>query len=211
MARPELPRLVASPMIAKFQTQRSAKNRLAAIARLQALDNEVVGAIEHAVACYLATKEGSETTTTANVLRTLRQFVEGSNRAQRDAIEVLAHDQSGIDSETHRLLSPLAKRVLEGDGAAKALLIQAAKDKLVEVEAHPRVTTSTEPMRHFCGVIRVIFNECTCHPGWVGIDPEEAWRRCGKFALEIFAAAGIDHADFDAHPERLKEYLGTDV
>jgi hypothetical protein len=29
--------------------------------------------------------------------------------------------------------------------------------------------------------------------------------------LQVFAVAGIDHADFDAHPERLTEYLGTEV
>jgi hypothetical protein len=29
--------------------------------------------------------------------------------------------------------------------------------------------------------------------------------------MEVFTIAGIDHADFDAHPERLTKYLGTDV
>jgi hypothetical protein len=29
--------------------------------------------------------------------------------------------------------------------------------------------------------------------------------------MEVFTIAGIDHADFEAHPERLTEYLGTDV
>jgi hypothetical protein len=29
--------------------------------------------------------------------------------------------------------------------------------------------------------------------------------------MEMFAIAGIDHANFDSHPERLTEYLGTDV
>jgi hypothetical protein len=29
--------------------------------------------------------------------------------------------------------------------------------------------------------------------------------------MEVFTIAGIDHGDFDAHPERLTAYVGTDV
>ena len=29
--------------------------------------------------------------------------------------------------------------------------------------------------------------------------------------MEVFTIAGIDHADFESLPERLTEYLGTDV
>ena len=40
---------------------------------------------------------------------------------------------------------------------------------------------------------------------------ERTWHNCGSFALEVLSVAAIEHADFDAHPERLTEYLGTDV
>jgi hypothetical protein len=56
----------------------------------------------------------------------------------------------------------------------------------------------------------MIFNVATDHlKGRVSTD--EAWRVCREFALEVLAIGGIDHADFDAHTERLTEYLGTDV
>jgi len=32
-----------------------------------------------------------------------------------------------------------------------------------------------------------------------------------KFALAVFVAMGLDHADFETHPERLDELLATDV
>jgi hypothetical protein len=40
---------------------------------------------------------------------------------------------------------------------------------------------------------------------------DESWRQCRRFAVEVFTITGIDHADFEAHPERLTEYLRTDV
>jgi hypothetical protein len=211
MPRPVLPtKFVPDPLVDLFPLDGLTKKRMAEITKVQALTPEYIEMIEWTVSCYLATRLGSISTTIANVLRLLRQL-EGSRRAQREAIEVLANAQSGVDSETHGLLYPLAKSVLAGDVSAKHLLLQIAEGQAAAIAAHPRVQTSSEPMRHFCGVLRVIFNECTRHPGWVGVGQDEAWRRCGQFALQIFAAAGIDHADFDAHPERLKEYLGTEV
>jgi hypothetical protein len=41
--------------------------------------------------------------------------------------------------------------------------------------------------------------------------PDKTWQSCRRFALEVLTAAEIEHADFLAHPERLTEYLGTDV
>jgi hypothetical protein len=210
MPRPKLPKTVPAPKLSSFPLDERAKKRIAAPIGVEALPPKTVSDIERVTACYLATQKGSKTTTTGNVLRVLRQLEGSSKRAQWDAIEVLADRQSGIDSETSRLLYPLAKRVVEGDVAAKALLIRAARHRAATLETYPRVATSTEPFRHFCGELRVIFNECTCHYGWAGIDPEEAWHRCRQFAMEIFDAAGIEH-NFHAHPERLKQYLGTDV
>jgi hypothetical protein len=99
---------------------------------------------------------------------------------------------------------------LDGRTGANDVLAKAVLRRAAELAVHPRVTTSMEPLRLFCGVLRVIFNECTGHLKG-GISEEEAWRRCRRFAIEIFTAAGIEHADFDAHPERLTEYLQTDV
>ena len=78
-----------------------------------------------------------------------------------------------------------------------------------ELRAHRRVAPPTESLRFFCGVLRLIFNQ-SGSPALRG-SLDESWQRCRKFAMEVFTVAGIDHADFDAHPERLTEYLGTDV
>jgi hypothetical protein len=70
---------------------------------------------------------------------------------------------------------------------------------------HPRVAPDTEALRYFCGVLRIIF-DAAASPA-IG----RTWRNCRLFALEVLSISGIEHADFDAHPERLDAYLGTDV
>jgi len=81
--------------------------------------------------------------------------------------------------------------------------------RVEQLRNHNRVVTRTEPLRFFAGVLRLIFNRAAA-PILCGTI-EERWHHCRRFAMEVFTIAGIDHADFDAHPERLTEYLGTDV
>jgi hypothetical protein len=119
----------------------------------------------------------------------------------QESLELFADERAGVDYTTHNAIQPLAKAVLDGRPGANDILAQASLSRASDLAAHPRVATSTEPMR---------FNGSTAHLKG-RITQEEAWHRCRQFAIEIFTAASIDHADFDAHPERLTDYLETDV
>jgi hypothetical protein len=102
-------------------------------------------------------------------------------------------------------LQPLARAALAGDPEAPKALAAAAEKRAAELREYPRIAPETESLRFFCGMLRVIFG-AAASPSM-----DRAWHNCARFALEVFAVAGIKHADFDAHPERLKEYLATDV
>ena len=95
--------------------------------------------------------------------------------------------------------------MLAGVKGAREALAEAAQVRAIELRGHPRVAPETEALRFFCGVLQSIFDAAT--------SPTEGrtWHKCGSFAREVLSVAAIEHADFDAHPERLKEYLGTDV
>jgi hypothetical protein len=192
-----------------FHLDATAKRGIAWTLGLKELPKSVVKSIDWAVNCYRATEPGSPSTTVANTLLALRNL-EKRGRARKEALALFADDRAAVDYTTHNALQPLVKAVPDGrDGANKAL-IRAAQSRAAELNIHPRVTTKTEPLRLFCGFLRIIFNSSTHHLKGQ-ITDVEAWRRCRRFAIEIFTVAGINHADFDAHPERLTEYLGTDV
>jgi hypothetical protein len=210
MPRAYLPRLVSRPRVAdSFHLDERAKKCICETLSLKELRSGTVKSIEWAVNCYRATTSGSASTTVANTLLALRQF-EKLGRPREESLALLADDRAAVDYTTHNALQPLVKSVLDGRTGANDVLAKAVLSRAAELAVHARVTTSMEPMRLFCGFLRVIFNGCTAHLKGRIIE-EAAWRRCRRFAIEIFTAAGIDHADFDAHPERLTEYLQTDV
>jgi hypothetical protein len=192
-----------------FHLDEIAKKCICETLSLKRLQESTVKSIEHAVNCHRAIASGSASTTVANALLGLRHL-ENLGHRREEVLALLADDRGGVDYTTHNALQPLAKSVLEGRTGANDLLAKAVQKRAAELAVHPRVTTSLEPMRLFCGVLRVIFNACTAHLK-AHISEEEAWHQCRRFAIEIFTAAGIEHADFDAHPERLTEYLQTDV
>jgi hypothetical protein len=166
----------------------------------------VATAIAEAIACHKAAAVGSSTV--GNTLAELRELKK-SGRAYDRAVARLANDRSGVDYVTHALLQPLAKAVQAGDAVARDKLAQAAVSRTAELNQHPRVQTTKEPMRFFCGVLREIFRRAAAPALQAPLG--DGWHHCRRFALEVFTIAGIEHADFDAHPERLTEYLGTDV
>jgi hypothetical protein len=176
---------------------------------LKKLPKHTAEVIEWAVNCCHTTKSGSTSTTVANTLLALRNL-EKRGRAREEALALLADDHAGVDYTTLNALQSLAKATLEGRSRANEALIEAARKRAAELADHPRVTIAREPMRYFCGVLRTIFDSSSANLKGK-ITQKEAWRRCRQFALAILTAASIDHADFDAHPERLIEYLGTDV
>jgi hypothetical protein len=105
-------------------------------------------------------------------------------------------------------LQSLAQAVLDGKSGAEEAIANAARARAEELQEHPRVLTAVEQLRYFCGILRLVFNEVAAPTRKRTV--EEAWRNCRHFAMEMLSIAGIDH-DFDAHPERPTEYLGTDV
>jgi hypothetical protein len=210
MPRPYLPRLGSRPKVAdSFHLDPAAKRSIAETLGLKDLPESTVESIDRAVNCYRATKSGSASTTVANTLLALRQL-EKHGRAREESLALFANDRGAVDYTTHEIIQPLAKAVLEGRPGSNEVLAQGARNRAEELAVHPRVATSIEPMRLFCGILRVIFNQSTADLKGQ-ITQEEAWRRCRQFALAIFTAAGIEHADFGSHPDRLTEYLGTDV
>src|SRR5262245_6862651 len=210
MPRPYLPCFVSGQKVADaFQLDVAAKRDIARTLGLEKLPRGTVDSINRAVNCYRATASGSKSTTVANTLLALRQL-EKRGRAREESLALLVNDRAAVDYTTLNLLQPLAKAVLDGQPDANDALAQAARNRAGELADHPRVATSTEPMRFFCGVLRTIFNRSSAHLKGQ-ITEEEALRRCRQFALAIFTVAGINHADFDGHPERLTEYLATDV
>jgi hypothetical protein len=181
---------------------------LAGVLGLDRLQPELCNAISHAIGCYQATKDGSKDTTVANTLAALGELAK-QGRAYMKAVQRLADQRSGVDYTTHEMLQPLAAAVLKDEPGSRGALAQAAAKRMGELQAHKRVAPPTESLRFFCGVLRLIFNQSGSPAPHGSLD--ESWQRCRKFAMEVFTIAGIDHADFDAHPERLTEYLGTDV
>lgn len=184
------------------------KADLAGVLGLDSLQPELCDAISHAIGCYQATKNGSKDTTVANTLAALGELTK-QGRAYKKAVQRLADERSGVDYTTHETLQSLATAVLKDEPGSREALAQAAAKRMGELRAHKRVAPPTESLRFFCGVLRLIFNQSDAPALHGSLD--ESWQRCRKFAMEVFTIVGIDHADFDAHPERLTEYLGTDV
>jgi len=187
-----------------FDLDSTAKERLARALSLRALSPEIAAAIADAVACFKATRNRSPDTTVGNTSAALGEL-SPTGPTYNPAVARLATDLSGVDYTTLGRVQQLAVAVLAGDHQANLALQEAAQVRSAELRDHPRVMPKTEALRFFCGWLRVIFD------GVASPTLERTWHNCGTFALEVFSVAEIEHADFDAHPERLKEYLGTDI
>ncbi len=209
MPRPYPPPPNSTPILQPFAISKQHQRDLAHTLRLRAMPPEVTGAIAHVIACYRATATGSRDTTVGNTREALHDLFK-KGRAYKQAISRLADDHSGVDSITLSVMQPLAQAVLRGEPGAEEALAQAARERDQVLAQHMRVEPATEALRHFCGWLRVIFNTATHHLRST-ITTDEAWHLCRAFAMEVFTIAEIDHADFAAHPERLTEYLGTEI
>jgi hypothetical protein len=209
MPRPLPPPPLAIPTISPFNIGEQQKRDLAKVLGLRSLPPQISNGIEHAIACYKAIEAGSPDTTVRNTIAALDELKRKDSAAYQRAVARLANDQSGVDYTTHGVLQPLAKAVLKEELGAKDALAQASCARAEELRGHERVETAIEPLRFFCGVLRIIFNHAAA-PELRSTD-KESWRRCRQFALEVFTIADMDHADFDAHPKRLTKYLGTDM
>jgi hypothetical protein len=204
MPRPYPPPLLPYPTVEPFAVDSTDRPRLARALGLTQLPEKLVGAINEAIARYKTTQCGNRDTTKGNTLAALAELYR-PGRSYEAALSRLASDQCGVDYTTLDRLQPLVRAALAGDPEAPKALAAAAKERAAELRNHPRIAPETESLRFFCGVLRVIF-DAAASPSM-----DRTWHNCARFALEVFAVAGIEHADFDAHPERLKEYLATDV
>jgi hypothetical protein len=207
MSPSQRPRLQI-PTVSPFSLDDRQQRDLAKFLGLTTLSRPVADAVAAAIACYKATAAGSSDTTVGNTLAELRELKK-SGRPYDRVVARLADDRSGIDYVSHATLQPLAKAVLAGEQGARDKLAQAADLTAVALHQHPRIQTTKEPLRFFCGVLREIFKFAAAPE----VKPPlgDGWHNCRKFAMEVFTIAGIEPADFGAHPERLTEYLGTDV
>jgi hypothetical protein len=208
MPRAYFPPLIASPKLYPFAIDNLDKQRLAQSLGLKDLTSEVADSIAHAIACYTATREGSTDTTVANTLAALREIFK-KGKVNEKALARIADERCGIDCTTLLALQPLAKAALAKEQRAVRALAEAVDRRIGELKEHQRALPSVESLRFFCGVLRVIFNHAAAPTKKPAIN--DAWRNCRKFALEVFAIGCINRPDFDNHPERLTEYLGTDV
>jgi hypothetical protein len=190
-----------------FSFSADAKGRIAEALGLDELAPCLVEAIEFAVSGYFANKRGSRGTTRDAVRLALARLVK-KGRHFDDALHLFASDRSGVDSETHLLLRDLAQRTLEGDAEAESMLLDAARLREIQLASCKRWQPEIEILRHFVSALRAVFDGVT-----VASEASEAayWPRCRRFVREVMDSAGIETADFVAHPERLTEYLRTEL
>jgi hypothetical protein len=208
MPRPYPPSPMVPPVVRPFSLTDAQKRDIARVLGLVSLPQQITDMICEATAAHKATEVGSPDTTIGSALAELHELTK-TGRPYDQAVARLSDDRSGVDYTTHGVLQPLAKAVQSGEPSAREALAAAASARAAELHAHKRVLPPTESLRFFCGVLREIFKHAAAPTLASSID--EAWHHCRQFALEVFTAAAIDHADFDAHPERLTEYLGTDI
>jgi hypothetical protein len=204
MTRPYPPTLLSIPTVVPFELDPTDQARIARTLGLVKLSPEIATGVAHTIACFRATQGGSRDTTTGTTLAALEKLSR-PGRSYDATVKRFADDRYGIDYTTHGRLQPLARAVLAGNRQAREALVEAAQARAIELRSHPRVAPETEALRLFCGMLRVIFDAAASPT------VDRTWHNCGSFALEVLSVAAIEHADFDAHPERLKEYLGTDV
>jgi hypothetical protein len=208
MPRPYPPPPIQGRTVQPFTIGEAEKGDLARALGLKWLPMNVGYAIAEAIAAYRATAAGSTDTTVANTLAALGEL-EKKGRRYTTAVKRLADDRNGVDYTTHNALQPLARAALANSPGAREALAKAAHARAEALWQHKRVDSPTESLRFFCGILRLIFNDAASPH--LRPTTDDGWRHCRRFAMEAFTIAGIEHADFDAHPERLTEYLGTDV
>jgi hypothetical protein len=205
MPRPNPPPPITRPAVHAFHLAASDKRDLARILARDILPPETAEAIAAAISAYKATEAGAVDTTIGNTVAALIELTRPTGRGYNRAVRRMSEDSSGVDDTTLATLQPLAKAVLAGKAEATESLSRGSSCESCGI-AEPRARFArTGSLRFFCGVLREIFRH------WAEPAPGEAWHRCGKFALEVLTIGDVEHADFIAHPERLREYLGTDV
>src|SRR5215831_8024175 len=156
MPRPYPPPPLSVPTVQPFNLGDPEKRDLARVLGLACLPPAVSDMIAEAIAVYKAAQAGSADTTVKNTIAALSELKK-KGRAYDRAVRRLADDRSGVDDTTLDIIQPFAKAVIGNEPGAREKLTQAAHARAEELRKHKRVQTSTEPLRFFCGVLRLIF------------------------------------------------------
>jgi len=158
--------------------------------------------LEGAIQNYRATASVITETTPAAAIAAIDE-VQKIGRHLAKALAQFTNERSAVDDETFEALSPSARGCL----AVLDRLQLAATSRKELLCKHPRVSPPHEQLRYFCGWLRLIY--CAAAPSDQKTSNARAQMR--EFALAVFNAVELDHADFETHPERLDELLATDV
>jgi hypothetical protein len=164
------------------------------------MSDNAAATLQEAIALYRASLQDHRTT--KGPVKAAVQDLQMARRKLLDALTPFTDPISWVDIETFNALNPIAKQCL---GALRRLELVA--NAQVELTGR-RVYPATECLCQFCGTLRLFFHRFA--------DPArtkspDATKHLRHFALAVFEVVGIDHADFDAHPERLDEMLRTDA
>jgi hypothetical protein len=197
------PTPVLQPTLEPFVMDSIHHRILAQTLGLTHLPGSTIEGINDVIGRYKAIQYGNRDTTVGNTLAALKGLYRPGGRAYRKAVERLTNNRSGVDDTTLDRLQPLAQAVIDDDPEAPKALAAAAKQRAVELKGL-RIEPKTESFRSFCGALRLIFD------GVASPSMDRTPHNRAKFALAVFVAAEIEHADFEAHPERLHEYLATE-
>lgn len=179
--------------------------------RVPLLGEAIVHRIEYEISSYRIQKIGNPGTTVGSTLATLRELIRAIERAiatghprrrakAKKIMDRIRCCRSSVAAEAReRLLS---------NGNWPGDILAVARDLQARYREHPRIESSVEPFRHFCGKIGMIFGSFSS-PGF--ITPESYNLKRRRFALCVLDAMGETHADYDANPGRLDELLSADV
>jgi len=169
---------------------------------LAVLPCDVRSMLEDAIRTYRASASAAKGATRAAVIAAIDEAQRTGKRFANALIQ-FTNERSAVDEETFDALNPRARECL----AALERFHSNADAARERVREWPRINPLQEQLRHFCGWLRLIY--CHATPNHAHDSNMQAKMR--KFALAVFVAMGLDHADFEAHPERLDELLATDI
>ena len=204
MPRPVTPARLGLPDVQRFiqPLEKSNRSDLARALGLREMSDNASATLQEAIAMYRASLQVHHTTRGA--VKAAVQDLQIARRKLLDALTPFTDPISWVDIETFSALNPIAKRCL---GILRRLEL-VANAQVERHDAGRRVYPATECLCQFCGTLRWFFHRFA-DPAL--IKAPDATKHLRRFALAVFEAVGIDHADFYAHPERLDEMLRTDA
>jgi hypothetical protein len=126
-------------------------------------------------------------------------------RDQKNAEQVmlqLTSPTSAIDNEARKQLDSL------GPNPTPEIVIQRAGTIIASYSSHERVYPEREVWRLFCGYLGNIFDDLSVQ---IFTDASDYRQKRRTFALAVMDAVGIEHSDYDSHPNRLDELLSAEA